>query len=169
MFWKCTWRTGRLNHLNSTATHPLRWVQERTLPYSQMRLHNQDCFKYWMLLRDVRYEVRSHFSLISYIYKNVCFFFPFFFWAGAHRSTSQSLCIFNCGNYLLAQLPCLRNLRSTLTVSPPPPPNGLCSRMWSWPCKRSCPLRASNTSPSCWSRDPRDLRASSCSCTNRRC
>lgn len=24
MFWRCTWRMGRLNHLNLTATHPLR-------------------------------------------------------------------------------------------------------------------------------------------------
>lgn len=66
MFWKCTWRTGRLNHLNLTATRPLRWVQERTLSYSQMRLHNQDCFKHWMLLWVVHYEVRSQFSLISW-------------------------------------------------------------------------------------------------------
>lgn len=106
MFWKCTWRTGRLNHLNSTATHPLRWVQERTLPCSQMRLHNLDCFKYWMLLRDVRYEVRSQFLLISsiyisihiYIYTFVFSFFSFLFYfelvlIAAHHSSFAFLIV----------------------------------------------------------------------------
>lgn len=44
-----------------------------------------------------------------------------------------------------------------------------CERTSSWPFKRSYPLRALSTSPWCWSTEPMDLPANSCSCTSKRC
>lgn len=182
MFWKCIWKTGRLNHLNSTATHPLRWVQERTLPLTLRcaciirTALNTECYSEMYILKcghDFHSNPVNPRTTLNLMF-NLSFYFIFFnfavfilSWCSTQHITSEFPCIFNCGNYLLAQLPCLCNRHCTLTVSPPT--DGLCFRMWSWPCKRNCPLRASSTSPSCWSTDLRDLQASSCSCTNRRC
>lgn len=62
MFWRCIWRMGRLNHLNSTASHPLRYVLGRSSFQSEKLLRNlkwRSVFTFWGAASFLKDNIRN--------------------------------------------------------------------------------------------------------------